>query len=499
MTMKTSPFRRKMTGAVSALMLAGLVGACADNPATGGQDLIFMSQAEERQVGAENHPKVLEQFGGAYQDAGLRQYVDRVGQTLAAKSELPDIKWTFTLLDSDVTNAFALPGGYVYVTRGLLALAEDEDQLAAVVGHEIGHVTARHGAQRQAQGTLAQVGVVGLSILGAVFGGQQAGQLVGQVASVGAQGLVASYSRDQEFEADELGIRYNARTGYDPQGMAEFLAKLQAEKTLMAKLRGKAPQGSSYFDTHPPTPDRVARARREASKTKVADPIEGRQRYLNEINGMVWGDTESQGYARDGVFAHVGLNIRYEVPDSFTLFNSPRNVTAYGPGGAAIIFDTGSKGFNGSMASYIRDVWGKNLNLSGLESSTTNGLASASASSRATVNNQQMDVRLLAIRGQGGEIFRLAFLSPPSQTRALVNDFRDVAQSFRPMSSRERAALKPLRIRLYTVRRGDTIASIARNQMDISKFAVDRLMLLNGLSDETGLEAGRVLKVLKAG
>ncbi len=262
---------------------------CSSNPATGGKDIAFMSKDDEKRIGDENHPMILKQFGGEYDDPDLKSYVKSLGQVLAASSELPDIKWTFTLLDSDVTNAFALPGGYVYVTRGLLSLAETEGQLAAVIGHEIGHVTARHGAQRQAQGTLAGIGAMGASILGSIFVGPDAGRAIGQLANVGAQGYLASYSRDQEYQADELGIRYNGRIGFTPFGMSEFLEKLDSEKGLIAKLRGQAPRGSSYLDTHPPTPDRVVRARKLAQKTPVEKPLDGRDIYLSKIDGMIWG------------------------------------------------------------------------------------------------------------------------------------------------------------------------------------------------------------------
>ena len=239
MKTETSPLRRHLAAALSAVAIGAAVAGCSTNPATGGEDVVFMSQADEKRIGDENHPKILQQFGGAYGDRELQAYVKSLGDVLAASSELPNIKWTFTLLDSDVTNAFALPGGYVYVTRGLLSLAENEAQLAAVIGHEIGHVTARHGAQRSAQGTLATVGVVGAQVLGAVLGGAQVGRAAGQLAGIGAQGYVASYSRGQEYEADTLGVRYTGRVGFDPYGMSGFLAKLNQEKNLMAKLRGK--------------------------------------------------------------------------------------------------------------------------------------------------------------------------------------------------------------------------------------------------------------------
>ena len=471
-----------------------LIG-CSSNPATGGKDIAFMSKDDEKRIGDENHPKILKEFGGEYNDPELKSYVKSLGQVLAASSELPDIKWTFTLLDSDVTNAFALPGGYVYVTRGLLSLAETEGQLAAVIGHEIGHVTARHGAQRQAQGTLAGIGAMGASILGSIFVGPDAGRAIGQLANVGAQGYLASYSRDQEYQADELGIRYNGRIGFTPFGMSEFLEKLDSEKDLIAKLRGQAPRGSSYLDTHPPTPDRVVRARKLAQKTSVEKPLDGRDIYLSKIDGMIWGDSPEQGYARDGTFAHKNLNFLFSVPDNFTLFNSPQRVTAYGPENASISFDMGPQNYGGSMRDYIRQTWARNARLDGLEAIKVNGLEGAAASTKGRVHGRSMDIQLVAIRGEKGHTFRLTFFSEPAKTKTLNESYRRTTYSFRHMSPAEQENLKPLRIRLHTVKKGDTIESIS-GTMAVSKFAVDRFKLLNGVSQDSDLVIGQMVKII---
>jgi predicted Zn-dependent protease len=469
--------------------------ACSSNPATGGKDISFMSKDDEKRIGDENHPKILQAFGGEYNDPALQGYVKSLGQLLAASSELPDRKWTFTLLDSDVTNAFALPGGYVYVTRGLLSLAETEGQLAAVIGHEIGHVTARHGAQRHAQGTLAGIGAAGASILGSILVGPEAGRAIGEFANIGAQGYVASYSRDQEYQADELGIRYNGRIGFNPQGMSQFLAKLDSEKGLIAKLRGQAPKGSSYLDTHPPTPDRVKRARKLAEKNLVDKPIDGRDIYLSKIDGMIWGDSPDQGYARDGTFAHKNLNIFFSVPDEFTLFNSPKNVTAYGPDNAVINFDMGPKNYGGSMRDYIRQTWARNALLSNLQSIEVNGLEAATASTKGRVNGRSTDIQLVAIRGKEGHTFQLTFYSQPQKTKTLSEGYRRTTYSFRHMSLDELEKLKPLRIRLYKVRKGDTIESVSQ-MMAVKKFAEDRFKLLNGVKQNSDLIVGQTVKII---
>ncbi|MFZ9632780.1 MAG: M48 family metalloprotease, partial [Alphaproteobacteria bacterium] len=216
------------------------LGGCSANPATGSRSFTaFMSPEEEARLGRQEHPKIVAQFGGEHGDQRLRAYVSRLGDALAARSEMPGLEWRFTILDSDVVNAFALPGGHVYATRALLALASSEAELAGVLGHEIGHVTARHTAQRYSSGVLAQAGTTAATILGGVFLGSAGAQLAQSTVGGTAQLALAGYSRDQEFEADTLGVRYLARGGYDTAAMASFLAKMQMESALQAELAGR--------------------------------------------------------------------------------------------------------------------------------------------------------------------------------------------------------------------------------------------------------------------
>jgi len=221
------PFRRL---AAVLLLLLHTLAACATAPATGRSFFTAgMSQEDEAKLGAKQHKEIVKEFGGAYQDPALGRYVSSLGTLLARTSELPDLKFTFTVLDSPIVNAFALPGGYVYVTRGLLALAENEAEVAGVLSHEIGHVTARHAAERYGQAMAAKLATAGLGIL---FGSGPEVQAANTLSAL----ALSSWSRDQEFEADTLGVRYLTRGGFDPGAMASFLAKLQANSRLQAKL-----------------------------------------------------------------------------------------------------------------------------------------------------------------------------------------------------------------------------------------------------------------------
>ncbi len=212
-------------------ILATALSGCAQNPATGGTAFTGgLSQDQEIRMGRENHPKIIKEFGGEYGTPDLKRYVDGIGQLLANTAERRDLKFTFTVLNSDIINAFATPGGYVYITRGLMALADNEAQLAGVLAHEIGHITALHHARRHGQSLLANIGLAAVGILG--------GQSAAQLGQIGAVSLLQGFSRENEYEADELGVRDLSRAGFDPTAMAGFLSKLRADSQLAAKRRG---------------------------------------------------------------------------------------------------------------------------------------------------------------------------------------------------------------------------------------------------------------------
>ncbi|MGH6945618.1 MAG: M48 family metalloprotease, partial [Geminicoccaceae bacterium] len=342
----------------------GLQAACQRvvNPATGEAQYTTMGPEEERAIGAQQHPQVLQEFGGAYDEPELQAYVARIGDDLVASSDVPGRDFTFTLLNSEVPNAFALPGGYVYVTRGLLALAENEAELAGVLGHEIGHVAARHAAQRQTEATraglLATLGTLGAAILG----GQTAAELAQQVGGLGAQAWVASYSREQEFEADDLGIRYMSRVGYDPRAMATFLSKLERQDELRRKLAGDegADAGASWFATHPRTPERVERAAAEAAAAEGGGRTE-REAFLGQIDGLIYGEDPSQGFVRNRKFVHPGLGFAFEAPPGFRLRNLPSAVVGTDRAGRVMKFDAARVDPGLGMQEYLAKDWARAL------------------------------------------------------------------------------------------------------------------------------------------
>jgi predicted Zn-dependent protease len=469
--------------------MTGLSG-CTVNPATGDQSFTgFMSLEDEIKIGGEEHPKILKTFGGPYKDASVRTYVTKIGNQLAARSELPNIKWTFTVLNSPQINAFALPGGYVYVTRGLMALASSEAELAGVIAHEIGHVTGRHTAQRYSSSILAG----GLSMAAGIFLGSAAGDL----ANFAGQAAVQSYSRSQEFEADSLGVRYLSRSNYSTKAMASFLAKLRSHSQLEAKRHKKDPNSvdqGDMFATHPRTIDRVERAIANAKGTKSGTRL-GTIDYMERLNNMLYGDDPKEGFIKGRTFVHPGLRFRFDVPKGFRLFNSPNAVVAKGPNGAIIQFDMAGKPYGGQITSYIPNVWARKARFSKVDRISVNGMEGATATTRLRQNNGTFDLRFIAIRQNDQRIYRFAFLTPPQQTERLSLGLRQTTFSLRTISRTEAQKVQPTRILVKPVRAGDTVSNFA-GRMGINDFKEETFRVINGLTTSERLRRGKLVKVI---
>jgi predicted Zn-dependent protease len=415
--------------------------------------------------------------------------VTSVGNLLVKTSEMPDTQFTFTVLDSEIVNAFALPGGYVHITRGLMALANSEAELAGVLGHEIGHVTAHHSAQLYTRSVLAQILATGVGIA-------TGNSALGQVATQGADAYLKSYSRENEYDADSLGVRYLGRAGYDPKAMADFLNSLEAHSRLEAELAGRSPGSVDQFDitaTHPLTLDRIQRAAAEANEERPGRPADdGREIYLRKINGLVYGDSPDQGYARGTRFAHPKLRFEFRVPDGFQLSNQPTAVIARNPNGATIAFDEISQSRDLSPRAYLDRV---NVRLSDAEDITINGLPAATAAARVQGSNGPRDLRLVVIRFNSEHLFRFVFLTPPQITASAEDGFKRTTYSFRGLTSTEAAALKPLRLRIVRVRPGDTVASLA-TRMALPDRQEERFRVLNGLAPTDSIAAGGLVKIV---
>lgn len=437
--------------------------------------------ADEIRIGREQHPQILQAFGGAYDDPKLSGYVARVGQALARGTERTDITYTFIILDTPIVNALATPGGYIYVTRGLLALADDEAELAGVLGHELGHVTALHHAQQQSRRTLASIGMFGAAVAASVIGAPPA---LMQGTQLAALGFLRAFSREEEFEADQLGARYVSRAGYDPHAMSTFLRQLQAHSDLEATMLGQATrtQPFDFLATHPNTADRIDSAIDAAKVTAVANPTVGRDRYLDAIDGMLYGAPASEGFIRGRVFAHPVLRIRFEVPPEFQLFDTRKVVYAQGPGDALIIFDSEPQAAKFQQLTMAQYVGGATSAGPGeVQAMRINGLDAATGSLKLQSKNGPLELRLGAIRVDATHIYRFRFVIPLSLLAQLGPANLRTFQSFRVLTVAEAAALKPLRVRVVSVKQGDTIATLAK-RMALDSYAAERFRVLNGLS-----------------
>ena len=472
-------------------LLAALLSGCAQNPATGGTTFTGgLSQADEIRMGRENHPKIIKEFGGEYGTPELKRYVDGIGQLLARTSERSDLQFKFTVLNSDIINAFATPGGYVYITRGLMALADNEAQLAGVLAHEIGHITALHHAQRHGQSLLANIGVAAVGIL--------VGREAAQVGQMGAVTLLQSFSRENEYEADELGVRYLSRAGFEPAAMAGFLAKLRADSRLTALRRGESPDKVDQFNylaTHPAPAARVERATALARQANVRNPMTARDIYLSKLDGLLYGGDPEEGFIRGQDFLHPKLRFAFTVPDGFSLMNSSTAVHAFGPNKSRIIFDRASKPADGSMEYYVGQIWGAKMNLRNLETIRVNGLDAATATTRIRTNDGTFDARLTAYRIDTQTIYRMIFLTAGADTNRLATGLRRTTYSFRTLSPAEASRLRPLVLRIVTVQPGDTVESLAR-RLPYSDFKVERFEVLNGISRTNRLVPGQKLKMI---
>lgn len=478
------------TAACSGLALCG----CSQNPATGRS--LFTPLAGSIQsdvsIGQREQGKLIEAFGGVYEDRKLQSYVDTIGRRLAAQSEFPDLPYTFTIADSPIVNAFALPGGPIVITRGLLALADSEAELASVLGHEIGHVTARHSAERQGQALLAQIGLMGLAM---ATGSRQ----VADIASTGAAAFLQSYSRKQEMEADSLGARYLDRAGYEVDAMVGFLDSLYAQSKVEAAMMG-LPEGKvdefNMMATHPRTRDRVEAASRIAAATAGVQGEVNREVYLNAINGMLFGDAPEKGIIYGRHFAHPELRFEFVVPEGFRLINTDQKVLARDQEGDMIVFDMDRTGVP-DLRDYITRQWARGARLAGLEAITVNGMAGATAATRAEVNGRTMDVRLVAVRRDADEVYRFMFGSLPGRTGHLTEEYKRTTYSLRRLSPAEAAEVKPLRLVVTRVRPGESVQDLA-DALPYGRWNEAWFRLLNDLDKGQAVSPGDVVKMVLA-
>jgi predicted Zn-dependent protease len=481
----------KLLAALSASLLA--IG-CATTGLTGEGGSRGIAPGVAQQA-AQQHPEVVQEFGGPV-DAQLGGYVTQVGRRVAAQTGIQgggQGAYTITTLNSPVLNAFAVPGGYVYVTRQLLAIMNDEAELASVLGHEMGHIAADHGAERQNRSIWTQLGSVLATV---VTGSQQIGQLAGQV----GQGLLLSYSRSQEYEADDLGVRYITNAGYDPMASASLLGQLGAATSLEDRLEGRDQRSiPSWARTHPLSEDRVRRATAQASKLQAPASVDrGRDRFLAAIDGMLYGDDPKHGMIEGRQFLHPVFGLRFTAPEGYGMQNGARAVSISGTNGQAL-FSTGR--FDGNLDIYIgqvfRELTGGQTQITFPEprSTTVNGIPAAYTTARVQAQQGQVDVSVFAYRWDSDTAYHFVTLTSAGSG---LGPFSNMVGSLQRMSSSEAAAIRPRVVDIITVRAGDTVQSLA-GWMAYNDYRLERFLMLNGLNANSQLAAGQKVKIIVYG
>jgi predicted Zn-dependent protease len=434
------------------------------------------------------HQRILAAYGGVYNDPRMQTVIEQMVEHLVAASERPDLHYRVTMLNSQSINAFALPNGQLYVTRGLIALANDESELASVIAHEMGHVIARHAAIREEQARLAD-------LRSRVFTDVVSDPEEGALALAKSKLALASFSRAQELEADAIGIGIASRAGYDPYGAVRFLTSMEHNSELKKQQNNGAidPRALDFLSSHPATPERITNAIANARQYSAgAEPAVGRDRnaYLADIDGIVFGEDPSEGYVRGRRFLHPRLGFTFTAPEGFILDNTAQAVLGVKHGGSeALRLDVVRVPAEQTLAGYLTSGWIENIQPATVEDITVNGFPGATAAAK----GDQWDFRLYVIRF-GSDVYRFIFASKhrtPESDRA----FRESIGTFRRMSLAEIEQAKPLRLQIVTVAPGDTVEKLA-TRMATADRAVDRFRVLNGLEPGERLKPGGEVKIV---
>jgi predicted Zn-dependent protease len=447
----------------------------------------------EAQQGAQYHQQLLQEFGGPM-SGPQATYVEQVGRNIALQSGLANSQsaFTVTLLNSQVDNAFAIPGGYVYVTRQLVSLMNNEAELAGVLGHEVGHVAARHSKARQRTAQRNSIlGALGSILSGVLLGNSALGQLGQQVFSTAPQLLTASYSRRQETEADNLGIRYLAGAGYDPRAMATVLQSLAAQNSLDSQLQGRSAAIPEWASTHP---DPASRVRAALNTAGNSTGVTNRDTFLTRIDGLLYGDDPRQGVIEGNTFVHPDLRLTFTVPNGYYMINGTSAVSINGERGQAQLT---TAAYNGDLDSYVRQVFqsigGQQRQLApqSLQRTTINGLPASFGSARVNTGQGNVDVVVVAYEFARNQAFHFAAIT----TAGGSSVFSPMFNSLRRISANEAAQVIPRELDVVTASRTDTVQTLA-SRMAYGNAQVERFRVLNGLLSDAQVVPGQKYKVV---
>ena len=484
--------RRRGVSAVACawLALGSLLGGCSDSArfssapppvaasAPKQPKPVVQTAAAERE-----HERILATYGGVYNDPRLEALITHTVDRLVAVSDHPEQGYKVTILNSGAVNAFALPTGQLYVTRGLVALASDTSELSSVLSHEMAHVLSKHAAMREDQARQA-------ALVTKVVTDMSDDPDLTALALAKTKLTMASFSRAQEFEADEIGVGLSAKARFDPYGASRFLSAMERNAQLKTAQSGD-PRSQDFLSSHPATPDRIQNAQnaaRQYTSPRVSEA--DREEYLAAIDNIVYGEDPSEGFVRGRRFLHPKLGFTFTAPESFTLENTAQAVVGVRDGGSqAMRFDVVRVPGEQSLGDYLNSGWMENVDKSSTEDLTVNGFPAATAAA----HGDQWQFRVYALRF-GSDVYRFIFAARQRGADA-DRSFRDTVNSFRRLTSTEIEEARPLRIKVINVQPGDTIESLAHRMAGVDHQA-ERLRVLNGLDAKATIKARDRIKIV---
>ena len=471
--------------ALIVILLLAVIIYCAVNPVSGKREFMLLTESDEAALGAETDKEVVAQYG-LYEDAQLQAYIEEIGLPMTKVTHRPNLNYSFKIVDTPVINAFAVPGGYVYFTRGILGYFNNEAELAGVLGHELGHVSARHTAQQYSRAQLAQLGL-GVGMIFSEKFREYAG-----LAQFGVGLLFLRFSRDHERQSDDLGVEYSMKAGYDPEYMAEFF-------TTLERLHPESGQNGleGWFSTHPNPTDRVAAVRNKKIEWQAKLPAKQlavrRNEYLQHINGITFGDDPRQGYVEANSFYHPQLKFTFPLPSGWQLMNTPTQVQLVSPKeDAAILFSldqarnpaTAAQGF----------IQGASASVQSNDAITINGMSAQRVIS--DIQSQEELLRVLSYFIQkDGQVYVFHGLSGQALFANYNNDFSNTMGKFKNLSDPAKINVKPDKVMLKTVNAASTLKS-ALLALGSAEEELEQIAILNGMQLSDRVEKGTLLKTI---
>lgn len=478
---------------ICAVVFSCFINSCSRNPVTGKRQVVFMSEAQELAMGKEADPQIIASFG-LYEDSSLQRFIREKGNQMAAISHRPNIEYNFRIVDSEILNAFAVPGGYVYFTRGIMAHFNDEAQFAGVLGHEIGHITARHSVAQQRNEMLGQIGIIATTIINPELG------RFAETASQGLGLLFLKFGRDAERESDRLGVEYSTKIGYDAHQMAGFFTTL--ERQGATSDAGEIPE---FLSTHPNPGDRNITVDKLATEWKqklnLTNAQINRNSYLKRIDGIIYGEDPKQGFLENNVFYHPDLRFQFPVPQGWNYQNTPQRVQMAPKDGKALMMFTLAPG-NTLQEAANAVVQQNNLQVLQWNETTVNGLRALTFVADVKQDPQQQQQQQAAVRTltyliqDGKSIYLILGATSSVDYVNYSRYFLNTMQGFKQLTNTAIINRKPQRVRIKTINTNTTLDQALRSH-NVASTRLEEMAILNGMKLTDRIAAGTMIKVVE--